>query len=136
MSALNSTSNIPDGTIVRNVADIYQAYPCQLTLDQAIKRVPTNRCPPTHQSNTPNGCDSLEFVKTGAEVNFYKFPYSNRAYKTDPLFYNSTYNQFGFLGSITGVKTLNYVYKHTAAVDVPGPRGEIYGAEITLPILP
>ncbi|GEQ72483.1 hypothetical protein JCM33374_g6170 [Metschnikowia sp. JCM 33374] len=80
-------------------------------------------------SNTPNGCDSLEFTGTGADVSFYKYPYGDMSYIRTPVS-TLAHTKVWILG-LHGVKALNYVYEHTAGYLNPGPTGEIYGYEIT-----
>ncbi|GEQ72484.1 hypothetical protein JCM33374_g6171 [Metschnikowia sp. JCM 33374] len=73
----------------------------QLTSEQAMKN--TMDLAPTDTEQYTNGCDSLEFTGTGADVSFYKYPYGDMSYIKDPSFYSSTYKSL-FLDSITGVK--------------------------------
>ncbi|GEQ72491.1 hypothetical protein JCM33374_g6178 [Metschnikowia sp. JCM 33374] len=118
----------PDGTIVKEIAsNIYQALKEPTNTKRGDQTDTTELIP----EETPNGCNSLKPIGTGAEVSFYKYPYEDMTYNEDPLFYVRTYKYYEYLNTITGVTALNYVYEHTAGSKNPGPTGEIYGYEIT-----
>ncbi|GEQ67635.1 hypothetical protein JCM33374_g1300 [Metschnikowia sp. JCM 33374] len=74
------------------------------------------------------GCQPNKILGNGFNVDFYHYPQGNTAFNDDPNYYSTGYKQFGYLGSITGVKR---VFFRSNAPTRKVTKGQIYGYGIT-----
>ncbi|GEQ67474.1 hypothetical protein JCM33374_g1139 [Metschnikowia sp. JCM 33374] len=74
------------------------------------------------------GCNPTKILGDGFNADFYHYPHGDLSFNNDPQYYRSSYKNFGYLGTASNVKKVNF------QADAPYRavyNGEIYGFGVT-----